>query len=81
MCPDHELVLSEEALDPNEPNAHDRGRHHAHMETFKACHCGDVTTNSRRPMGRSKGKDGSKMGEKRYDRDGDGDGNVDEDSD
>jgi hypothetical protein len=81
MCLDHELVLSEEALDPNEPSANDRGRHHAHTETFKACRCDDITTNSHRPMGRSRGKDGSNKGEKKYDGDGDGDGGVDEDSD
>ena len=81
MRPDYELVLSEEALDPNEPSAHDRVRHHAHTETFNACHCDEVTTNSRRPKGKSKGKDGSKKGEKKHDKDGDEDGNMDEDED
>ena len=81
MCSDYELVLSEEAFDQNEPGAHDRGRHHAHTETFKACHCDEVTTNSRRPKGKSKGRDGSKKGEKKHDKDGDEDGNMDEDED
>ncbi|KAN0135075.1 hypothetical protein V8E53_006966 [Lactarius tabidus] len=73
--------IDEEALDPNDPSAHDRRRHHAHTETFKACHCDDDAPNSRRPKGKSKGKDGSKKGEKKHDKDGDGDRNMDEDSD
>lgn len=81
MRPDNKLYLSEETLDPNESSAHERGRRHAHRETFKACHCDDVTTNSRRPKGKSKGKGGSKMDEKNYDRDGTEDGNMDEDED
>ena len=81
MHPNNKLDLSEETLDPYEPSAHERGRHHAHTETFKSCHCDDVTTSSRRPKGKSKVKYSSKRDEKNHDRDRTGDGNMDEDDD
>ena len=82
MCPDNELGLSEEFLDPNESSEHDRARHHARKETFKSCHCGDETTNSRRPKGKNKGKGSGKRDEKKLeDDDGAEDQNMVEDAD